>query len=670
MTGRARSTQAQSIKTKIIVLLIAPITALVALWAFAATVTLRDSLRLVRAKTFNTKVVDPTNALVGALQDERRMSLAQLGDDATIGRTGLDAQRARTDQAAAVFRRSTRDPDVRAATRPVARRQMVLVVNSLGGLTALRGAVDRHTTDSASIDRPQALARYTELIDQTAGIFDEVYPDDRDVVRDTRTLVAMERARENLSREDALVTGALAAGKLSDVEYLQFTRTVGAQRFLYQESARALPAAERARYTAILKGREYQRFQDLEERLMQSGRDSGRPPVDGGAWRTATESVNGQLSGVASGLRATTVARAKDNATTVLVRLALAGGLGLIAVGISLAVAFRVGRRLVRESRAVAASMNAFTGERLPRIGEAARAGEEIPDEPPRPGYTIREIDQIDEAFLEARRAVVRASSGEAAAHRRLGDILINLARRNQSLLQRLLSMLEAMQRRVDDPGELEQLYELDHVATRMRRHAEGLVILSGRSAGRVWRTPVRVVDVARAATSEVEDYTRVEVVPMPRVAVQGRAVADIIHLLAELVENALSFSPSETMVRVTGQGAAHGFAIEIEDRGLGMPPEELDAANSRLAHASETDFFDSSRLGFSVVTRLAQRHGIKVTLRGSPYGGVLAIVLIPGELLAEAVAGALPAGPRAAPGAVPESGAVPASEPAGAEPG
>jgi signal transduction histidine kinase len=668
MTGRARSPQAQSIKTKIIVLLIAPITALVALWAFAATVTLRDSLRLVRAKTFSTKVVDPTNALVEALQNERRMSLAQLGDDATIGRTGLDAQRARTDQAAAVFRRSARDGDVRAATRPAARRQMNAVVASLGGLGALREAIDRHSTDRGSIDRPQALDRYTALIDQTAGIFDEVYPDDRGVIRDTRTLVAMERARENLSREDALVTGAIAAGKLSDVEYLQFTRTVGAQRFLYQESSRALPPAERARYAQILNGREYQRFHDLEERLMQNGRTADRPPVDGGAWRTATESVGAQLSGLASGLRAKTVARAKDNATTVLIRLALAGGLGLVAVGISLGVAFRVGRRLVRESRTVAASMREFTGERLPRIGEAARTGQVIPDEQPGPGFTIREIDQIDAAFLEARRAVVRASSGEAAAHRRLGDILINLARRNQSLLQRLLSMLEAMQGRVEDPAELEQLYELDHVATRMRRHAEGLVILSGRPAGRVWRTPVRVVDLARAATSEVEDYTRVEVVPMPRIAVQGRAVADIIHLLAELVENALSFSPSETMVRVTGQTAAHGFAIEIEDRGLGMSPEELDEANRRLRRSSDTDFHDSSRLGFSVVTRLAERHGIKVTLRGSPYGGVLAIVLIPGDLLADPVAGALPPAPAAAPSSAPAPAS--SSAPAGAEPG
>ncbi|GAA2590274.1 sensor histidine kinase [Actinomadura fulvescens] len=638
------TTRAHSIQTKIIILLIAPVTALVVLWAYAATVTLRDSLRLVRAETFDSKVVVPTTDLIAALQDERRMSVAHLGDDATIGRAGLDAQRAKTNRVSVVFRASASDGDVRGAITGAAWRQMGTVVRLLERLDGLRGSVDRE-----DIDRPLAFERFNELIDQAAVIFDEVYPDDRDLVRDARVLVALDRARENLAREDALVTGALAAGKLTEIEYLQFMRTVGAHRFLFEEAARSLPAQAQVRYRQIVTGKEHARFRQLEDRMMEQGRTGKRPPVDVGAWRTATESVSAQLAGLTSDLRARNTQEAKDQATGVLVRLALAGGLGLIAVAISLAVAFRVGRRLIRESRSVAAAMHAFTSERLPRISELARTGQEVTDDAPAADFTISEINQIDSAFTEARRAVVRAGASEAMAHQRLGEILINLARRNQALLQRLLRMLETMQRHVEDPDQLERLYELDHIATRMRRHAEGLVILSGRPAGRTWRRPVRLIDVARAATAEVEDYTRVEVVSMPRVAIHGRAVADVIHLLAELIENALAFSPSETKVRVTGQDAAHGFVFEIEDRGLGIAPETLAEINERLRKPSALDFHDSARLGFSVVTRLAERHGIKVTLRGSPYGGVLAIVLIPGNLIAEATVGALPGGPEPA---------------------
>jgi hypothetical protein len=169
-----------------------------------------------------------------------------------------------------------------------------------------------------------------------------------------------------------------------------------------------------------------------------------------------------------------------------------------------------------------------------------------------------------------------------------------------------------------------------------MRRHAEGLVILSGRPSGRSWRDPVRLMDVARAASSEVADFTRVEVVPMGRTALSGRAVADTIHLLAELIENAAVFSPPTTRIRVTGGEVAHGFAIEVEDRGLGLSREELERLNGLLATDPELDFDDSVRLGLFVVARLAARHGITVTLRPSSYGGVVAIVLVPHELIVE----------------------------------
>ena len=171
-----------------------------------------------------------------------------------------------------------------------------------------------------------------------------------------------------------------------------------------------------------------------------------------------------------------------------------------------------------------------------------------------------------------------------------------------------------------------------------MRRHAEGLIILSGAAPGRSWRRPVRILDVVRAAVGEVEDYARVRVHRMPSIAAVGGAVSDVVHLLAELVENATVFSPPHTQVRIQGELVANGFVLEIDDKGLGMGEEAMAAANERLAAAGDFDLSDTDRLGLFVVSRLSGRHGIQVSLRKSPYGGTTAVVLLPPDLLTEAV--------------------------------
>ncbi|GGU08732.1 sensor histidine kinase [Actinomadura livida] len=633
-------------------LLVPPVTALVVLWGVAATTSLQDSLRQARAQTFTTKVLEPTDQVIAALQDERRMSLSALGDDATIGRAGFEAQREATDRADAAFRASAEDEEIRGATRPVTRQRMTRFADALGGLEPLRAEID-----DRSLGRAEAMARYTEYIEMATEIYDEVHSLDPDLVRQNRVLRTLENARENLSREDALVTGALAAGRLSEEERLQLVEFAGAHRFLYGDAARELQGSYRVRYEQIVSGPEFRRFDELQNRLMQRDSAGGRPGVDIGAWHTATEAVDAQLAALSSEIRKENTRRAGNEANAVLLRLALTGGLGLLAVIAAILFAVRAGRRLIVESRAMAAAVDEFAQQRLPLINERARRGEEpleelaagdAPDGGRAGGragergggrdsgrFRVTEVDQIDRAFAQTKRAVVRAAENEARANRRLNEIFVTLARRNQSLLQRLLRMLETMQRDTEDPDELERLFELDALATRMRRHAEGLVILSGRPSGRTWADPVRMVDVARAAASEVEDYTRVEVVPMGRAALLGPAVADTIHLIAELIENAAVFSPPNTTIRVTGQEVAHGFVMEVEDRGLGIAPDMLAELNRLLATAPELDLDDSARLGLFVVARLSARHGIKVTLRASPYGGITAIALIPRELVA-----------------------------------
>ena len=194
--------------------------------------------------------------------------------------------------------------------------------------------------------------------------------------------------------------------------------------------------------------------------------------------------------------------------------------------------------------------------------------------------------------------------------------------------------MLDAMERATNEPAALGDLFRLDHLTTRMRRHAESLIILSGATPGRGWRDPVPVIDVLRAAIAEVEDYVRVDVASDSPDAVVGSAVNDVIHLVAELVENATTFSPPTTRVEIRADTVGNGFAVEIEDRGLGLPAGELAEINQRLASPPEFDLANSDQLGLFVVGQLAGRHGIRVSLRDSPYGGTTAIVLMPPSLI------------------------------------
>jgi hypothetical protein len=226
-----------------------------------------------------------------------------------------------------------------------------------------------------------------------------------------------------------------------------------------------------------------------------------------------------------------------------------------------------------------------------------------------------------------------------------VNQVFLNISMRNQSLLHRQLAMLDAMERRTSDPGALADLFRLDHLTTRMRRHAEGLIILSGATPGRVWRDPVPVVDVLRAAVAEVEDYVRIDVLSESRDLVASSAVNDVIHLVAELVENATVFSPPNTRIEVRADRVGAGLVVEIEDRGLGLSAEELAGINRRLASPPEFDLANSDQLGLFVVSRLAVRHAIRVSLRQSAYGGTTAILLLPFGVIVRAEEAEVPAG-------------------------
>jgi signal transduction histidine kinase len=306
-------------------------------------------------------------------------------------------------------------------------------------------------------------------------------------------------------------------------------------------------------------------------------------------------------------------------------------------VVLSLLISVMIGRGLLVELVGLRNSAMDLAGAKLPAALLRVHAGESIDvdaETPSMPAGEQDEVTQVAEALNAVHRAALRAAVERAEVLSGISGVYVYLARRSQVLLHRQLALLDAMERRTEDPVELEDLFRLDHLTTRMRRLAESLIILSGTAPARRWRRPVPAIDVIRAAVAEIEDFTRVEVLDVSDVAITGQAIADLTHLLAELVENAVVFSPPHTKARVRGELVGAGLVIEIEDRGLGMSREALADANRRIRDADQVDLLETDQLGLFVVNRLAHRQHIKVTLQRSPYGGVTAVVLIPEHLI------------------------------------
>jgi len=309
-------------------------------------------------------------------------------------------------------------------------------------------------------------------------------------------------------------------------------------------------------------------------------------------------------------------------------------GAGLV---VALAVVVLIGlfiRQISREAAGLAATARYLADEQLPRAVARLRAGTGGAESTRAPAVRIAEFAAVTTALASMQDTAITAAAAEARLRSGFQQVLTSLGRRNQSLLLRQLRIIDTLEQQAASPAELADLFALDHLTTRMRRHAESLTVLSGAPASRPRTGPVPVIDVIRAAVAETEDYKRVVVRTETEEMVAASAVNDMIHLLAELIENATLFSPSATRVEVRAERVANGFAIEVEDRGLGIAPDQLADLNARLASPPDFDLVDADRLGLFVAGLLAARHGVEVSLTPSPYRGTKAIVLLPDELV------------------------------------
>ncbi|HEU4424727.1 MAG TPA: nitrate- and nitrite sensing domain-containing protein, partial [Pilimelia sp.] len=625
-----------SIRSKIIALLMVPLITLVVLWGFATSLTLPPALNLLNAQTNSDYVGLPGEALVTALQRERMLSVVYLGGDKPV--PALSQQRVSTDEAAAAFRERVTSEKMQDAASDLGRRRIAEVISALDLLQTGRGFIDRR-----EVDRPGALGLYTGIIDSAFRLFATITAlDDQDLARESRTLVALGRAQEVLAQENALVAGAFAAGRLAETEPSQIIQLIGTQRFLYAEAIAELPEPDRITYQRLTEERAFTDLRAMEDQLINEARAGAPVPVDAANWQRSYDAVSSAVREFELDQGAAVADHARPVAIATFLRLGVVSVLGLVAIVLTIIVSVRLGRSLIGRLTKLRQAALELASLRLPYVVAKLRRGEKIDvkEHAPPLEYGLDEIGQVGRAFTDVQRTAVQSAVDEAELRKGLSDVFLNIARRSQTLLHRQLALLDKMERRTTDPDEMDDLFRVDHLATRMRRHAEDLVILAGAKPGRGWRNPVPFVDIVRGAVSEVEDYARVSITMVEDAAVVGRAVGDVIHLLAELIENATSFSPPHTRVNVAGQVVPNGYAVEIEDRGLGMTPEAIADANERLASPPDFDPANSARLGLFVVAQLAARHGVRVELRMSPYGGVTAVALVPRELIVAAELG------------------------------
>ncbi|MFS2292950.1 MAG: nitrate- and nitrite sensing domain-containing protein [Actinomadura sp.] len=623
-----RRPRTRPIGLRIAMLLAVPLASLIVLWAIAAVPALNAAVKRAAFAANSDAIGQPSNLAMQGVQMERAAAVAALTAPSDATMRGFAEQRAKTDQVVAAFRKSARSPEVRDRMDDGDARRVHNVSEAFGALDDIRSRIE-----SRSATPLEAVNAYSEVFDNIVRLLTNlVNLDDPGIVRQTNGLLYLYWAQDFMQREDALLT-TLSGRRLNAASRAAFAGWAGTREHYVRLGLMGLDGELARMMNALVSSPAYGTFLQMESGVVKRG----APPAPG-EWKAAVGELTPLWLGTsqkAGEIMAKDLA--EPAAQRVRTRFLLSLGVGLLAVIASVALSLLFARRLAAELRNLQRSAQHLAHERLPDVVARLRRGEDVDvdAEAPRPhvGGT-REVALVSEAFDTVQRTAVSTAIGEAELRASINRVFINLSWRSQSLLHRQLRLLDQMERRASSPEELDDLFRLDHLTTRMRRHAEGLVILAGSPTMRAWDHPVPAEDVVRAAIAEVEDYTRVEVAGASSAAVIGAVVADVIHLLAELIENAASFSPPTTEVTVKVETVANGLAVEVVDRGIGLSREERDELNRRLASAVEFDLADTERLGLFVVARLAARHGIEVSLQPSVYGGTTAVVLIPHTLV------------------------------------
>ncbi|MEU0951705.1 nitrate- and nitrite sensing domain-containing protein [Streptomyces niveus] len=631
------------ISTRLVALLTLPVVAATTLGGLRINESMNDMQQLEHMQLL-TKMTKEATSLAAALQAERDESAGPLTNGANPKDFKVQDRRTKTDRAKKAFLGATVDignTDGDQALESI-RANVSQIATQVNKIQEIRkDAYDTEATHSLTVDA------YSGLIDSLLSLSQDMAQatSNPDMIKRTRALAAFSSAKEYASIQRAIIASALPAspkqaGDLNENDRLYglAAATKGDNALASFDALYESMGGNAEELTAPLSGKgnpEINAADEYADRVLGiSGGLEGRPKRSYLDWTDqASAKINamniieqtllGEMENKARQLREKSQQDALIN-----------GALILVVLGVSLVGAFVVARSMIRSLRRLQETATKVAQDRLPELVKQLSEADpqDVDTSVESVGVHSRdEIGKVAAAFDDVHREAVRLAAEQALLRGNVNAMFTNLSRRSQGLIQRQLSLISELESREADPDQLSSLFKLDHLATRMRRNGENLLVLAGEEPGRRWTRPVPLVDVLRAAASEVEQYERIELSSVPTTEVAGRVVNDLVHLLAELLENATSFSSPQTKVRVTGHALPDGrVLVEIHDTGIGLSPEDLAAINERLASPPTVDVSVSRRMGLFVVGRLSLRHGIRIQLRPSDSGGTTALVMLP----------------------------------------
>jgi signal transduction histidine kinase len=541
-----------------------------------------------------------------------------------------------TDQAIAQIRPllSRLRPDYSAAGQ----REVVSALTSLDSIAYLR-----QVSAKSMMPALQVVQMYADLIDTLIGLSDQTAQGTADPVlsQTIEVLGLVSRMKEEASQQRAILSAALLRGQLTPPEQAALDAAQASQASDQQAFNLAAAPAQREDWGNALSGSFVylvaSQEQQVETKQAREHTLTSVPLNAGAFFDSMTRGINDQMGSAERALATSVVTRAKSLRRSALTDAIVVGAALLLLLAVALTLTVLVGRSLVHPLRRLRVGTLEVAGLRLPavvrRVSETGSA--DPPETEPIDVDSTDEIGDVARAFDQVHTEAIRLAATEAALRSNVNDMFVNLSRRSQALVERQIRLIDDLEQDETDAERLASLFQLDHLATRMRRNSENLLVLGGQEVTRRWTHAVAIVDVLRAAISEIEQYGRVILNVQSGISVRRYAVNDVVHLLSELVENATSFSPAESQVNVSGRLlSSGGVLLEITDHGVGMSDDEIATTNWRLDNPPVVDVAVSRRMGLFVVARLAARHSIRVRLRNAPTGGLTALVWLPDEVI------------------------------------
>ncbi|MER5552606.1 nitrate- and nitrite sensing domain-containing protein [Streptomyces sp. NPDC002793] len=634
------------ISTRLVSLLALPVVAATTLGGLRINESMNDIDQLEHMQLLTTMTKKAT-ALANALQEERDKSAGPLSNGVKATDYRVTDPRERTDRAKDAFFEATDEignsPGDEALDSIHA--SVSQISNQLGDITSIRK--DAYAGNNPSLN---TVDQYSQLITSLLSLSQDMAQatSNPEMIKRTRALAAFSSSKEYASVERAIIAAALPGGDgtkadLDDNDQAfgrnalnKASSTLKTFETTYESTGRSSAEllAPLDNGNPEIAAADMYAKKVLDSPLGMEGSGKTRTYMD---WYDQSSNKIQAMTTIEQTLLGEMESKARELRNESRRDAILNGAMIIIVLGVSLVGAFVVARSMIRSLRRLQETATRVAQDRLPELVRqlSETDPQDVDTSVESVGVHSRdEIGQVAAAFDDVHREAVRLAAEQALLRGNVNAMFTNLSRRSQGLIQRQLSLISELESREADPDQLSSLFKLDHLATRMRRNGENLLVLAGEEPGRRWTRPVPLVDVLRAAASEVEQYERIELAAVPATEVAGRVVNDLVHLLAELLENATSFSSPQTKVRVTGHALPDGrVLVEIHDTGIGLSPEDLAAINERLASPPTVDVSVSRRMGLFVVGRLSLRHGIRIQLRPSDSGGTTALVMLPMEV-------------------------------------